>query len=739
MARLQRLGQLHGHLVALLAGEPGRDAKQGAARPFPHHHRLADTDDVGEMSGDLHGAPAAVGGVPGQQLHVDHLDHPRRGGFQVVQQDVRQLLRLQDLHRLLRRHALHPRVLIPQGGQREGDVLRPQPRQPVIEKRLLRQRLPRPQEELQRRRLHGGIGAAALGQREIRHLLKLRLCQQLQRQIAEGIRQGQRRALVLHSGGLIVGQQHGEEPLRLLGRAVLQRGGHHQLGGEPDVTGLLRRQLMVGIEQQVQVLRPQGELGLLHRCLGRGGGQLLLVAQAELGHHLAHQRRRLTADVALGMQQQLIEEVHRLDLLVGGQVGEVVLQNTQIGTDPGPVLLAAGLLQQVGEQPLVAQPAHHAQVVLHRHQAEGPVVLLRRHQRRVRLLLRRRVMSPQRHVHAAEAHIFLKVPQLAVHILIPALFGAVHVVQLAEDHVKGVLQGVQRRCLPAVRLPPLLGAEVGIDQQHGFHRQVGQLQIPCGVVARHLSHLGKAGAGQPLVGVVIVEIWHPLSRQAAEFADVVACRCRGGQPQIHRHAAAAQGAARRHGHMMHHGDVLQGAEGRQLAAQAQQLIDEVLPPHLQKPLIVRAVRRLRLGAEGEIHGHVEGQAPFLRQQQLQSQQSAQGKILLLLRGLPAVLGIQPGNGVVEHIAAPAALRRGNIPHGGGRRLDHGAAGKALPHRQKALGEALLRPALRHVRIVQPLPERPVPECVAPMLAENGFMGHICSSFPPVLAVEWCFL
>ena len=565
VAGFQRLGQLHGDLVALVAGEPGRNAQQSAARPLTHHHRLADTDQVGEVGGDLHGAAQTAGGVPGQQLHIHHLDHPRGGGFQVVQQDIRDLLAAEGQHRLLRRNAAHTGIPVAQRRQRQHELqlsLLPQPLQRGVERMTLRQRLAGPEEELQRRRLQRRRFAVALGQREGGHPLRLLLRQQLQRQIAQRVRQGQRRAVVLHVGRLVVGQQHRQELGRLLGRAVFQRGGYHQLGGEPDVAGLLGRQLVVGIKQQVQVLGPQGELSLLHLRPACRRGQLLLVAQAELGHHPAHQRRRLTANVTLRVQQQLIEEVHRLDLLVGGQIREVVLQHAQIGAHPRPVLFAAGHFQQVGEQPLVAETAHHVQVVLHRHQAEGPVVLLGPHQGDIHGLLRVGVPAPQRHVHAVGDQIFLKVPQLPVNVLIPPLFGGVHVVQLAEDHVKGVLQGVQRRRLPAVLLPPLLGAEVGVDQQHGLHRQVGQLQIPRGVVARHLSHLRKPRTGQPLVGIVVVEIGHPLTGHAAEFADIVACRRRGGQRQIHRRTAAPQGPARRHGHVVHHGDVLQGAEGR---------------------------------------------------------------------------------------------------------------------------------------------------------------------------------
>lgn len=118
VAGFQRLGQLHGDLVALVAGEPGRNAQQSAARPLTHHHRLADTDQVGEVGSDLHGAAQTAGGVPGQQLHIHHLDHPRGGGFQVVQQDIRDLLAAEGQHRLLRRNAAHTGIPVAQRRQR---------------------------------------------------------------------------------------------------------------------------------------------------------------------------------------------------------------------------------------------------------------------------------------------------------------------------------------------------------------------------------------------------------------------------------------------------------------------------------------------------------------------------------------------------------------------------------------------------------------------------------------------
>ena len=603
---------------------------------------------------------------------------------------------------------------------------------------LLRQGLPGAEEELQCRRLQRGVRAAALGQGESGHLLRLLRRQQPQGQIAQRIRQGQRGAVVLRLRRLVVRQQCGEELRRFLGIAVFQRGRHHQLGGEANVTDLLGRQLVVGIEQQIQILGPQGELGLLHRRLSRRGGQLLLIAQAEFGHHLPHQRRRLTADIPVRVQQQFIEKIHRLDLLIGGQIGGIRLQHTQICPHTGPVLLAAGLFQQIGKQPLMAEPAHHVQVVLHRHQAEGAVIGVRRHQGDVRLLLRRRVTALQRYVHAPGAQILLEIPQLAVDVLIAARFGGVHVVQLVEDHVKGVLQGVQRRRLPAVFLPPLLGAEVSVDQQHGFHRKVGQFQIPCGVVAGHLPHLGQPGTGQPLVGVVVVQIRHPLPGHTAEFSDVVSGGRRRGEPQIHCHAAAAQGAPGGHGHMVHHGDMLQSAERRQLAAQPQQLIDEVLPPHLQKPGIEGTARRFRFGAEGKVQLPIEGQRPpLLLQQQLQRQQGTQGKVLLLRCGVLPPPGIQTGRGVAEHIRAPSALRSGNIIKQSGGGLDHAAAVQTLRSGQKAFGKPFPRPPFRHGAVMQAGGKSRVAECVRPVLPEYGSICHIdSSSSAPSERVRW---
>ena len=198
------------------------------------------------------------------------------------------------------------------------------------------------------------------------------------------------------------------------------------------------------------------------------------------------------------------------------------------------------------------------------------------------------------------------------------------------------------------------------------------------MVAGHLPHLGQPGTGQPLVGVIVVQIRHPLPGHTAEFSDVVSGGRRGGETQIHRHAAAVQGASGGHGHMVHHGDMLQRAERRQLAAQPQQLIDEVLLPHLQKTGIEGTARCFRFGAEGKIQLPVEGQRPpLLLQQQLQRQQGTQGEVLLLRCGVLPPPGIQTGCGVAEHIRAPPAFGSGNVIKNSGGGLNHAAAVQTL--------------------------------------------------------------
>ena len=76
--------------------------------------------------------------------------------------------------------------------------------------------------------------------------------------------------------------------------------------------------------------------------MGGVGGDLLLIDQVEPGDDLTDQAARLAADVALAVDQQLVQEGQGLGLLPHGQIGEILLKDVQIGPQLLPALGGAG-------------------------------------------------------------------------------------------------------------------------------------------------------------------------------------------------------------------------------------------------------------------------------------------------------------------------------------------------------------------------------------------------------------
>ena len=216
----------------------------------------------------------------------------------------------------------------------------------------------------------------------------------------------------------------------------------------------------------------------------------------------------------------------------------------------------------------------------------------------------------QRGVHPEIRQIFLEIPQLGVDVLIPPPLGLVHVVQLVQNDIEGLCQGVDACDLPPVLATGLLHPEVGIHQHQRLRRQVLNLQVPDGVVGGDTADGRQAPPGEPLVRVEIVEVGHPLARLAAEFADVVSCGGAGHQPQVDKAAAGLEGPGHGHGDMVDACDVLQGAEGCYFPAQPQQLVDVFLPEPPQELAVFlghAAVHQLFLRAEGKIQPGVKGE------------------------------------------------------------------------------------------------------------------------------------
>ena len=146
---------------------------------------------------------------------------------------------------------------------------------------------------------------------------------------------------------------------------MLEHRAYHQLQSIADVGALLGGGLVVGIDDQPQILLPQLEGDLLRRVVVGVGGELLLIDQVEAGDDLADEAARLTADVALPVDQQLIEKGQGLGLLPHGQIGEVLLKDVQIGPQLLPALGGAGGLDDVAKFLLVRQHVHQPQVVVH--------------------------------------------------------------------------------------------------------------------------------------------------------------------------------------------------------------------------------------------------------------------------------------------------------------------------------------------------------------------------------------
>ncbi|MPM39822.1 hypothetical protein SDC9_86458 [bioreactor metagenome] len=384
--------------------------------------------------------------------------------------------------------------------------------------------------------------------------------------------------VLLHGAGIgIVAEQLRGEDLAVRPGGVGQQGVYRQLGSVADLADLHGRQPPVGIDQAGQILLPQREGPLVSRVRFRPGRQFLFIAGIEPRQHPTQQRCGPTADAAVGNQQQIIEKFQRLFLLGRGPIGEILLKNTQIRPEPGGVLLTAGGFQNVGEQLLMTQPVHQPDIVIHGRHPKSRHHLVRPHQRRVGLGRRRRVGAGEGHIRAEGTDVVLKVQQLGVDMAIAKLLDVVHVIQLAQNNVKGLLNRVDAGNLLSAFVPGLLYPEVGIHQRQRLRGQVFQLQIPHRVICRDVADGLKTPLGKPLVRIVIVEVGHPFAALAAELADVVSRRCAGEQGQIHASAAHVVGPHDAHSHMVDPRNVLQRTEGRYLAAKAHRLIDILSP------------------------------------------------------------------------------------------------------------------------------------------------------------------
>ena len=519
LADLQAPGQLHRHLVALVHGEQRRDLQQGRPRPVADGDPVADLDEVCQVGGHMEQAVPLRPGEGGQQADVHLLDDPGRGGLQVVQEDLR--------HRLLRqlqRRGAAPQLrqaLLPAAGQggavaaghRQQGVLDDVPGGNVV--------LQIPQ-QLHRRGPDRQILPAAEGGGEVEEVIALPVGAHLHGQGGGGLQQLEGGLVPQPLRPAVVPQEGGQECLPPVRLALLQQGVHHQLQRKGDPPPVLGHELAVRVDDLVQVQPPlvhsRHRLPVGHVVRGL----LLHIPRLEPGDDLPHEGRALAADVALPVHQQLVQKGQGLDLLGHAEIHGVGLEHPQVGPQPPPVRLAPGLLQQPGKAPLAGEAVHELHVVGHAEHLQLLHRLLLVHEGHILGLPGRPVGAGQGHVHPLADHILLKIPQLGVDEGVALALFLRHVVQLGQDHIKGLPQRGDAGDLPAVRPPVLLHPEVGVNKGQGLRRQVIQLQVPDRVVGGHIPQVGDVAAAEPLVGIEVVEIGHPLPRLAAELAEVVA-------------------------------------------------------------------------------------------------------------------------------------------------------------------------------------------------------------------------
>ena len=307
------------------------------------------------------------------------------------------------------------------------------------------------------------------------------------------------------------------------------------------------------------------------------GGLFLHISRLEPGDNFPYQRGGLAADIPLPVHQQFVEERQRLHLLGRAEVDGIGVEHAQIGPQAPPVGLAPGQLQQARKASLVGQAAHQGDIVL---RAQKPQCL-----HRLRRVHKGHVFSSggsaprpaaQRGVRPQAHHVAFKISQLGVNKGVAGTLGVVHVVQFGKDHVERLCQGRYFGYLLSSGAALLLDAEVGINENQGFHRQIVQLQIPDGVVCGYVADVLHVPPAEPEVSVIVVQVWHPFAGTAAKLADVVPRRAGGHQSQINGHSRRLQIPRHAESHMMDSGNMLQSTEGGGLQPQTHHLID-VLP------------------------------------------------------------------------------------------------------------------------------------------------------------------
>ena len=504
---LNALPQFHDHFIALVCPQIMQDIQESLTGILPHHHILADLDEIGQVGGDMQ----LVGHFPVmelilQELDIDGLDNPGRRCFQVFQENVGDhILIIEDMLFLC-----HILTQIPENPQLEIG------HRDIIGRIGIQDNIPECPAPFQLRlMIRQYLGASPGGNphlfRRMRRIIKGK-CGNLIQLLIRKFCQGQLMNRIHNHEGLVLFPGFGRSealhenaqvisPVAL--GTVLQDGGKYILRIEADSPLLPCHQLQVRMKQKLQDLF-RHRIGLAGIQIGHIRRALFPVAEIKLGENLAHQLGCLGADLALPVHQQLIQEIEDLLLLAVIGVGAEIEENAQIGPQILPVLLASGRLQEIAELPLRTHQMHDVDIVLHAHMNKGPDALLRIPESQLRHRRWPLGLSVQIRIRSHGLHIFLEVPESFIDELIAKKLLFVHIVQLVQDNVEGILQTGDKGDLLIILSAALLNPEVRIDQHQGLHGQVLRLQVPGGMVGGDMADIIHIVAAEPLVRVIIV-------------------------------------------------------------------------------------------------------------------------------------------------------------------------------------------------------------------------------------------
>ena len=611
----------------------------------------------------MEGVLRVVGQVVRQRVDLRELDHPMHGVFQVAEVDLRHGHRKRlGLHAQtaadavcdeIHREALHLR----QGLHGRAEQSRLLPVQ-------IRRELIQPPQDQNRQRLLRGQQADELLQQRFDPLA----AQNLRRDIVERVHEGEQR-LPLRVRQTV--EQRVEEVLHLMRVAVLHEARDDDLQGVGDAQGVLGGDLVIGVQAHVHV--PLPELHCLlqkrggrghHGGDGRGRGQFLAVLRAAVREDLPHDHRAAAAHVALMMRQELVQQRERPALVLAGHVGVVFLEHAQIGADAVQILLAARLLEHLPEGHVLRDHVHQADVVLEHPVGQRAEQLVLAEQRGVLRLRGQHLCAVRGGADPVADQHLLEVRQLGIDRLIAARLLRRHVGELGEDHVVGFRQRVDLHCFGAV-LPRAADAEIRVDEQQRFQRQVFKFQIPGGVIRRDMGDLRQALPLQPLIGIVIMQIRDALGvvAAAAEFADVVAEGSRADHRNIHRQSGLRRLPRDMERQMVHADRVRGGVEGHDLPPDPHEGDEMRLADRVQPAAVLladQAAAQFLLRHGGNVSQRVVGEAiRFFLDEPRQHRDKEIQRLPLAFRRCAALrVGIEPVRKLVIAFAQPSLLRRG---------------------------------------------------------------------------------